>query len=152
MKKYWFLLIIFLAFIIGCSKREITLEKFLEVAVYDGYFIDKNKTGYENYDYIDEVYYAINRDDTYDIQFLKLKDTNYAKRFFDLNKEDISKNVASLSYVKDKSYSSYDLYHVETSSTYYLIIRNNENIIYIVAPIGNILEIEEFLDDLELDY
>ena len=29
---------------------------------------------------------------------------------------------------------------------------NNENIIYIVAPIGNILEIEEFLDDLELDY
>ena len=152
MKKVYYLLLILIMLTIGCTKNELTKEKFLSTADFDGYIMQNNMSGYENYNYIKNVYYAVSRNGAYDIQFLELENEDYAKKFFELNKSEVSKNVATLSYVKDKSKTNYEIYHVETSSTYYLVIRNNENILYIEAPIGNILEIEEFLTDLELDY
>ena len=44
------------------------------------------------------------------------------------------------------------MFHAENEETYYLVIRSKENIIYISAPINFINEIEEFLDDLDLEY
>ncbi len=48
--------------------------------------------------------------------------------------------------------SSYNLYHLETDDSYKLLIRKDENIIYIDAPIDYINEIEEFLSELDVDY
>ena len=152
MKKICFLLLILLFFTIGCSKYELSMDKFLDTANFDGYIIKNSKEGYENYSYIKNIYYAVSRDGAYDIQFLNLENDDYAKKFYLVNKDEVSKNVSSKSYVKNKSTSYYEVYHVETSSTYYLVIRSNENILYIEAPIASILEIEEFLTDLNLDY
>ena len=151
MKKRRFLLSILIIFLVGCGKP-LTLNEFIETATFDGYIIREDKSGYESYDKISKVYYAINREEVYDIQFLELNDEDYAHQFFLHNMNDLKENISSGDYEKTKSNSSYDLYHAENSSKYYLVIRTGNNIIYIDAPIGYINEIEEFLSDLDLEY
>ena len=150
MKKWLLLIIVFL--IVGCAKNSVTLHEFIDVAKDDGYIIKEDKTGYEGYQYIKDIYYAINRENVYDIQFIELENDDYAKKFFSLNYSELSKNVDSNSYVKTKSLSDYALFHVETDDEYLLVIRSKNNILYVQADINYINEIEEFLRDLDLDY
>lgn len=152
MKKGLFLLLIIFVFIIGCTNRNLSLDEFVEKATFNGYIIRSDKSGYEAYDKILNVYYAINREEVYDIQFLELKDDDYAHKFFLLNKEEIKEEITGSDYVKNKSSNNYELYHAENSVKYYLVIRSNKNILYIDAPLAYMNEIEEFLDDLNLEY
>ena len=103
-------------------------------------------------EHIKDVYYAFNREGMYLIQFIELENDDYAKRFFDLNKEDFVKLKTSNSYTKTMNTSNYNLYHLETDDSYKLIIRGKNNVIYIDAPIDYINEIEEFLNELDIDY
>ena len=152
MKKLKYFLIIFILLIVGCKKNSIILSDFIEKAEFNGYIIEENKTGYENYSNVIDVYYAINRENAYDIQFLELDTVDYAKKFFLLNVDEIKNNIDSNSYVKSDSLSRYEFYHAENESNYYIIIRSEKNIIYINAPINYINEIEEFLEELDIDF
>ena len=152
MRKRKYLLLVLFVFLVGCTSNSVTLDEFIEKATFNGYIIRNDKSGYESYNKILNVYYAINREEAYDIQFLELKENDYAHKFFLLNKNEIKENINSSDYEKNKSNSNYELYHAENSSMYYLVIRSNSNIIYIEAPIGYMNEIEEFLDDLGLEY
>ena len=152
MKKIKYILIIFVLLLTACKKYNFDLDKFIDKATFNGYLIENNKTGYEKYPNILDVYYAVNRENAYDIQFLKLNSVDYAKNFFLLNVDEIKKNITSSDYVKSNTSNTYEYYHAENESTYYIVIRSNENIIYIIAPINYINEIEEFLTDLEIDY
>ena len=152
MKKIKYLLIIFILLLTGCKKNSFDLDIFIEQAKFNGYLIEENKTGYESYPNIIDVYYAVNRENAYDIQFLKLDSIDYAKKFLLYNVDDIKENITSDDYVKSNSLSTYEYYHAENESTYYIVIRSNENIIYIQAPINYINEIEEFLNDLDIEF
>lgn len=152
MKKKRLLLLILFIFLVGCGNKSVTLSEFIERATFNGYIIKEDKSGYESYDKVLSVHYAINREDAYDIQFLELKDADYAHRFFVLNQKEIKNDITGSDYEKNKSNSNYDLYHAENSVKYYLVIRSYSNIIYIEAPLGYMNEIEEFLDDLGLEY
>jgi len=145
-------IVLFLLLMVGCAKNDVTLNDFIEIGTFNGYIIEENKKGYENYDYINTIYYAINRENAYDIQFLELKNDDYAKRFFETNKEEISKLRGNNTYVKTISLSNYSLYHLENDTSYMLVLRSKNNIIYIDASIGYIKEIEEFLEELDIDY
>lgn len=152
MKKLKYVLIVFILLLSGCKKNNITLDYFIDTAKYNGYIIEENKTGYEEYPDILDVYYAVNRENAYDIQFLKLTTDTYAKKFFLLNVEEIRKEITDQDYIKSISFSNYEMYHAENESTYYIVIRSKENIVYIKAPINHINEIEEFLEDLDIEY
>ncbi len=149
--KYLLLGLIFII-IVGCKNNNITLEEFIERATFNGYIIEENKKGYEMYPNILDIYYAINRENAYDIQFLKLDSDDYAKSFFLLNVDEIKENLDNNAYIKSKSLSNYELYHAENENSYYVVIRCKNNIIYINAPINYINEIEELLEDLKLEY
>lgn len=150
MKKY-VLLIILVLLITGCKENTFSKELFLEKATNNAYIIQNNKRGYENYDYILDIYYAISVDNSYDIQFLILKDENYAKRFYETNKQELMALVDNNTYVKNYNETSYNVYHIENNSKYMIVIRYKNNIIYIDAPIDNINEIEEFLNEMDLE-
>ena len=152
MKKIKYLLLVFVLLLTACKKNSFTLNDFIDKAEFNGYIIEENKTGYESYPRVLKVYYAVNRENAYDIQFLELDNVDYAKNFFALNANEIKESITSNDYIKSKSLSTYELYHAENDSTYYLVIRSNKNIIYIKAPINYINEIEEFLEDLSVDY
>lgn len=152
MKKCKLLVLILFVLLVGCSKNSVTLDEFIEQATFNGYIMRSDKSGYESYEKVLSVNYAINREEVYDIQFIELKDEEYAHNFFLLNKEAIKEEITGSDYVKTKSGSSYELYHAENSSKYYLVIRSKANIIYIDAPIGYMNEIEELLTDLDLEY
>ena len=152
MKRIKYILIIFILLLTACKKNSFDLDYFIDKAEFNGYIIEENKTGYETYSNILDVYYAVNRSNAYDIQFLKLKDIDYAKRFFLLNVDSIKEEISDVDYYKSMSVSTYEMYHAENENTYYIVIRSNENIIYIKAPIAFINEIEEFLSDLDIDY
>ena len=152
MKKIKYLLIIVLLICVGCKKNEVTLSDFISKATDNAYFVEKNMTGYEDYSYIKNIYYAINREDAYDIQFLELENVDYAKEFFLLNANEIKTKITNKDYIKSMSITKYELYHAENDTNYYLVLRSNNNIIYVDAPINYINEIEEFLEDLDLEY
>ena len=153
MKKIKYLLLILVFILAGCKKNSITLDEFIDTAEYNGYIIENNKTGYEEYSNVLDVFYAVNRENAYDIQFLKLDNVDYAKKFFLLNVDEIKSNIEDEEvYIKSKSNSNYEMYHMENESTYYIVIRSKENIIYVTAPINYINEIEEFFDDLNIEY
>ena len=152
MKKMKFFLIILIVFLTACKNNLITKEIFIDKAKFNGYLIENNKTGYESYPNILNVYYAINRENAYDIQFLELKSVDYAKKFFLLNVDEIKKELTSKDYVKSNTSNTYEYYHGENDEKYYIVIRSNANILYISAPIDYILEIEEFLTDLDIEF
>lgn len=152
MKKTIYLLILLLLVLTGCTKNEITKENFLEIADFNGYILENSISGYEKYDYIKDVYYAINRDNAYFIQFFNLLNDEYAKKFYDINKNEIIKEETDISYVKSRNKNDYAFYHMENEENYMLVIRSKENILYLSAPINYINEIEEFLDELDIDY
>lgn len=152
MKKIKYLLIIILLVCVGCKKNSFTLSDFISKANDNAYFVESNKSGYEEYQYIKKIYYAINRENAYDIQFLELENDDYAKKFFLLNAGEIKEKITNQDYIKSKSLTNYELYHAENDTKYYLVVRSTNNIIYIDAPINYINEIEEFLEDLEIEY
>ncbi len=152
MKIKKIIILIILLFTIGCSKNEFNKDSFIDRAKFNGYIIENDLSKYKGYDYIKDVWYAYNREGMYFIQFLEIVSDDYAKRFFDLNMEDMIKLRDSDSYVKTINLSNYNVYHLETDSDYLLIIRSKNNIIYINAPINYINEIEEFLSELEIDF
>ena len=152
MKKIWYALIVFVLLLAGCKKNSVTLNEFIEQAKFNGYLIEENNTGYETYQYIEKVYYAVNREYAYDIQFLELSDVDYAKKFFNLNAEEIKEKITNKDYVKNINFSNYEVYHAENDNTYYLIIRSDKNVIYVTAPINYINEIEDFLKELDIDF
>ena len=152
MKNIKYFLIIFILLLTGCKKNSFTQSEFIETARFNGYLIEENMTGYETYQYIKDIYYAVNRENAYDIQFLVLDSIDYAKQFFLVNVNDIKENITKNDYVKSNSLSNYEYYHAENDSKYYLIARSRENIIYISAPINYINQIEEFLTDLDIDF
>ena len=153
MKKIKYILLIMIILILtACKKNSVTLSEFIEMGTENGYILHEDMDGYEAYKYITSVYYAINRESVYDIQFLELENVDYAKRFFLLNANEIKDKITSKDYLKIKSLSDYELCHAEDDVKYYLVIRSDNNIIYIDAPINYINEIEEFLDDLDIEY
>ena len=152
MKKVKYILIIFILLLTACKKNSVTSDEFIDVAKFNGYIIKETMNGYENYPNITNIYYAVNRDYAYEIQYLKTNDTDYAKKFFLLNVSEVQKEIDNESYVKSNSLSNYEFYHAENESTYYLVARSKENIIYITAPINYINEIEEFLEELDIDF
>ena len=147
-----FIILILLLMTFGCSKNVLTKDAFIEIGSFNGYIIEENKKGYENYAYIKDIYYAINREDAYDIQFLELENDDYAKRFFDINKTDLMKEVDSNTYIRYKNMTNYAVYHIENDTKYMLVIRSNNNILYVTAPIDYINEIEDFLRELDIDF
>ena len=152
MKRLKYLLLVLIILFVGCKKNNVELNEFIETARFNGYIIEENKTGYEEYSYIKDIYYAVNRQNAYDIQFLILENDEYAKKFILSNVDEIKENIDSNSYVKSDSLTNYEFYHAENENTYYLIIRSKNNIIYVTAPIDYINEIEEFLSELSIDF
>lgn len=152
MKKIKYILLIFILLLTACKSNELKLDNFIDKATFNGYIVKEDKEGYEDISKITDVYYAINREYQYNIQFIKTNDIDYAKKFFLYNVTDIKNEIDNNSYVKSNSLSNYEYYHAENESNYYLVARNKENIIYISAPINYINEIEEFLTELDIDY
>lgn len=152
MKKKWIVVLILILLLVGCRKNNLTLDDFTRIGSMHGYITEENKKGYESYQYIKKVYYAINRENAYDIQFLELISDSYAKMFYELNKEELMENIDDNTYIKNKEFSNYSLYHIENDLEYQLIYRSNNNILYIDAPIEYINEIENFLDELDIDF
>lgn len=152
MKKKIIVIFLFLFILTACGKKEITKENFVDIASFNGYIIENSKSGYEKYHYIKDIYYAINRDNVYFVQLLELENEEYAKKYYDINKQEIIKEENDLSYVKARNKQDYSFYHMENESNYMLVIQSSNKVLYVSAPISYINEIEEFLDEMDLDY
>lgn len=152
MKKKLFIILILFFITIGCAKNELTLSSFIEKANDNAYFVESNKKGYESYQYIKEIFYAVNRENAYDIQFLELENDEYAKEFYNINQNALLEYVNNDAYIKKINNHDYQVYHIENDNEYHLVIRSKQNILYINAPINYINEIEEFLNDLDIDF
>ena len=152
MKKKMIVLLLVLFMITGCKGNVLTKDIFLEKARDNAYIIQNTMSGYEQYEYIEDIYYAVNVSNAYDIQFIILRDDDYAKRFYEVNKQELMSLADGNTYTKYINTPSHSTYHLENDSKYMLVIRYKNNVLYIDAPISYINEIEEFLNEMDLDY
>ena len=151
MKKIgWFLLI--LIFISGCHNSKLIKNTFIEIAEFNGYVLYNTKKDYDKYDYIKDVYYAFNRENAYLIQFIELENEEYAKKFYEINKKNIEQKIDNSSNIQKGEGKSYSYYRVYSNEEYMLVIQNDNNVLYLDAPMGYLDEINTFLNELNLKY
>ena len=147
MKKCLIIIIIFC--LSGCVNYHLNIDEFRRVSLTEGYYLDNENREYKNYDY---VCYAYNREKDYLIEFINLENNDYAYRFFLTNKDAFSEEITRYVYLKEQNNRDYNLYHVETEKYYMLIIRMDNNIIYVNTDIEYKNDIENFLFNLKINY
>ena len=150
MKKI--LIIITILLITGCTNYHLTIEEFRNVSLDEGYFLDNENKEYQNYAYVKDVSYAYHREKDYLIEFIKLENNDYAYKFFLTNKEAFVNDTPEYKYIKYQNTNDYNLYHIETDRYYMLLIRMDNNMIYINTDIEFKQDIEKFLNKLNINF
>lgn len=150
MKKILIILIIIL--ITGCSNYHLTIDEFRNISLNEGYYLDNQNIEYKNYDYVKDVCYAYDREKDYLVEFINLENNDYAYRFYLTNYEDFQDEVTTDSYLKIKNNDNYNLFHLENKKYYMLLIRMDNNIVYVNTEIEFKNDIENLLNKLNINY
>lgn len=150
MKKRWFLIFIFI--LCSCTNYHLTIKEFRDIALFNGYYLDNTNNEYKNYSYVKDVCYAYSRESDYLIQFIELNNDDYAYKFFLTNKEAIQDDSNEVLYHKEKNSNNYNLYHIKTKEYIMIVIRMDNNIIYVNTTIDNNDTITSFFDELNIEY
>ena len=146
------LIIIIILCLSGCVNYHLNIEEFRRVSLNEGYYLDNENREYQSYDYVKDVCYAYNREKDYLVEFINLENNDYAYRFFLTNKEAFSEEITRYVYLKEQNNMDYNLYHIETDKYYMLIIRMDDNVIYVNTDIEYKNDIEDLLLNLKINY
>ena len=146
------LIIVTILILSGCTNYHLNIDEFRKTSLNEGYYLDNENREYKNYDYVQDICYAYNREKDYLVQFIKLKDDDYAYRFFLTNQDAFNQEKNKYTYFKEENTSNYNLYHIETEKYYMLLIRMDNSVIYVNTDIKYKSDIENLLDNLKLNY
>lgn len=90
MKKLKVLLLMALVVLLcACSsnKEALSIKKFSQIMQKEGFNIVSVKEHFSEYDYIKDVYLAVEKNNNYQIEFYELENAEYAISFYEVNKE-----------------------------------------------------------------
>lgn len=118
---------------IGCStnKKEITADEFKEKMRDNDYYVVDVTEQFSEYDYIEKCLLAIDITKSYQIEFYKLKDSENALEFYRYNKGIFQASEISGSVYKSVDLSSSNKYTLKTFSSYKIISRIKDTVIYV---------------------
>ena len=149
--KSLILLFLFMIFLTtGCKKKDnVTADQFKKYMEKKGYVIVNKKDNIYNNKYFNNVYYAVEKEEKYTIQFFELKDEASSKVFYNNLKKDISNSKVNKYKENSKSISNYSYYELSYNNNYKKVSRINNTIIYINTDIAYSKIINRQLKNLE---
>ena len=132
------IVIIIIAIIIGIvfaklnkEKISITASEFYNTMFHKGYYVQDSKDQFSEYDYIKQVYIAVDKNYNYKIEFYELSDDSYAIDFYNNNKLIFESSKGSTNAETSVSLKNYSKYTLISNGKYKVISRINNTVIYL---------------------
>ena len=113
------------------EKDSITVSEFYNRMQEKGYIVQDAKSQFADYDYVKQVYIALNNDNTYQVEFYDLEDASYAVSFYKNNKaifENSKGNSSAENNVEGKNHAKYTL----SSNGQYMVVSRIDNTVIFV--------------------
>ncbi len=142
-----FICVISLFSITGCkSKTALKSSEFVNKIEEMGYTAKDATDQMSQYDYIEKVILAINKDETYQIEFYELSDNDYASGFFDNNKKIFEDSKDTTSTSTSVNIVNYEKYTLSTDGKYKVVSRIANTVIYLNVDDEYKSEVKETLE------
>lgn len=113
------------------KKEAISAYDFQSIMKSKGYIVQDVKEQVEDYDYVKQVYLAINDDYSYQIEFYEFSDDSDSKDFFDYNKSIFETSKGNSSAETSKALKNYSKYTLSTDGEYKVLSRIDNTAVYI---------------------
>lgn len=113
------------------EKTSITASSFKNSMEQKGYIVSDANSQFSEYDYVKQVYVAVNSDYSYKIEFYELADDNYATNFYNNNKSIFESSKGNTSTGTSTSLKNYSKYTLSSNGKYMVVSRINNTVIYL---------------------
>ncbi len=130
------------------EKASITASSFYTTMSQKGYSVQDSTSQYSEYDYVKQVYIAVSKDYSYQIEFYELLDDSYATSFYNNNKsifESSKGNASAETSVGGKNYSKYTL---SSNGQYMVVSKINNTVIYVKVDDDYKNTVKDILEEL----
>ena len=113
-----------------------------------GFDVQEATEQFVNYDYIKQVYIAVNNSSNYQIEFYETLDTSGAENFYETNKEVFENEKESSSAYSSVDLGNHSKFSLTTDGKFKVISRIDNTIIYLNVDEKNKSEVKNILDEL----
>lgn len=134
--------------ILNKAKPSLTAEEFKQTMEEKDFTILNITSKYSDYDYVKEVYAAVDNNSTYEIDFYLLSDISHGKEFYNIMKDNLKSSKNKGDRKKGSDYSYYGKYILYSKDQYRQISRVNDTIISIDVRTKYKDELLNLLNDL----
>ena len=113
------------------EKTSITASDFYSTMDQKGYILKDAKSQFADYDYVKQVYIAVDSDYTHKLEFYELEDDSYAVNFYKNNKaifEESKGNISAENSIEGKNYAKYTL---SSNGQYMVVSRINNTVVFV---------------------
>ena len=128
------------------EKIPMTTESFKTTMEEKGFDIQNAKDQFEEYDYVKQVYIALNGD--YQIEFYELSDVDYAVGFFNNNKSIFEQSKGNTSANTNVNLKNYSKYTQSSNGKYKVVSRIDNTVIFLNVDDKYKDDVKSLLDEL----
>ena len=142
------LLAICAVLIFAKDKTVLTAEEFKTQMEEKGYIVEDATYQSTSDDHIDQIYEATSQDNGYKIEFYVFENIEYAKMFYDVNKDAFEDTISS-GYLKSSiSIKNYSKYSLSSNNKYKVLSRVENTVIYVNENIAYTDAIKNLLNEI----
>lgn len=124
-------LLISLSFV-GCAKKEpVTSQVFGDAMTQNGYTVKDIREQYSDAEFITEAYLAVDKTQSYQIEFYVVSDSDRAAKMFEGNKLDYEQNKGSAYVGNSYDVGNHSKYTLTADGMYVLISRIENTLIFV---------------------
>ena len=139
----------FIFLLTGCgNKTALTSEDFKSKMEGNSFVVQDATSQMASYDYITQVYLAIDDSYKYQIEFYELSDADYASSFYNNNKSIFEESKSSSAVETSVSSGNNSKYTLVTNGKYKVVSRIDNTVIYVNADEDYKTEIKDLLKEL----
>lgn len=130
------------------EKKSITASSFYTTMSQKGYNVQDANRQFAEYNYIKQAYIAINKDNSYQIEFYELLDDSYATSFYNNNKFIFESSKGNASAETNVGFNNYSKYTLSSNGKYMVVSRINNTVIYVNVDDNYKDTVKDILDEL----
>lgn len=130
--KVSLLLLLVCVFVCGCgNKKAITVDQFNDKMTKNEYTMVDAKDQFSQYDYVQDVYIAVDKTTKYQIEFYVLGSTENAASFVETNRKIFEDEKTSPNAETDIKAANYEKYTLSSNKKYKVLSRIDNTVIYV---------------------
>ncbi len=130
------------------EKASITASSFYTTMSQKGYSVQDSTSQYSEYDYVKQVYIAVSKDYSYQIEFYELLDDSYATSFYNNNKSIFESSKGNASAETSVGLKNYSKYTLSSNGQYMVVSKINNTVIYVKVDDDYKNTVKDILEEL----